>query len=478
MAAAPSLELRRDVCVASYRCAGLVGARYKLIPAKSLKPSQVWKTYSGLTVFLSAKHGASIDWSNLAHWSSACMFLAAAAIAELPNLGRFGQRLADYAQTALRVALPQVVANQTSCKGGARRSPALMARGRSSEMFGAFALAAAIVVVDALQNGSLLASVPISGASTRTGAPSFPVALQHELLLCGQVAAPPKKYTCFASLVRARWTEETRSRGMNVALEHLILTTDLRLRRLTGSRVHKAIREVVGLPPPAPSSSGVSPRRQVVLLTRRTQSIWVNRQAMVRSMRQTSLFSGADFLDAGDAEDLGLSDEGCYLAAPQVALWSSAWLVVSVVGAHESNVVFMSPDSAGLLESFNCGHNTRTYANLATAAGVPYTPTRESEQQGHGWLTTASQQLVRQACEHLGLPASTCTVDSILSVKPHLYERSNCSGRSARALLWMNMPRMHILTGESADVLRALKARLQGPSDSHGASEALMTPRA
>jgi len=450
----PLLEVRRDVCVASYEC-GSAGGRLQLVKKQQVEPALVWKTHTGLTVLISAKHGASLDWSNLAHWTSACMYLAAAAVAELPGLGRFGTRLAGYAETAVRVALPQVVANRTSCGAGAL-VPALVARGSGSEMFAALALATAHVVVGALRNGSLPAPTPKAVSSSAS-----PFELANDaLLLCPDLAAPPGSYICFDGLVRVRWAEPARTHGLMLALSALNHRSDARSRRRSARRLHEAMRLVVGLPPPPRIGAGSPQRRLVVLLTRRTQSVWINHAAMADSFRQAVESAGAEFRDAGDAEELGVSG-GCYRAAPQVELWSGAWLVVSPVGAHESNVVFMRPDSAGLLESLNCGHDTMTYNVLATAAGVPYAAARETHQQGHGWLAAASAPLLRQACQHLSLPTG-CNAAQILEAKPRLYERKNCSGRSAKALLWLNMPRMHFLSGDAADVLRALGRRLGG----------------
>jgi len=459
-----ALEVRRDVCLASYACGGNVGARMRLVPIRSVQASRIFKTHSGLTVLISAKHGATPDWTNLAHWASACMFLATAAATELPLLGRFGQRLVALAERELHVALPQVPGNRTRC--GSARIPALVARGRASEMFGALALATAYVVVDALRNGSLLAhALPASPFEPRAGVTEGAVSshlanANRALLLCPDVAAPRHSYTCFEGLVRARWTETSRTWGMGVALDELTRLRGAYSRQRTGQRMQRAMRALLAMPPPAPVEPGLQLPRRVVLLTRRTQSAWINRQPMARAMRQVAVLAGAQFTDAGDAEDLGLTGDGCYRAAPQVELWASAWLVVSVVGAHEANVMFMKPTSAGLLESLNCGHHTQTYATLAAAAGVPYAAAREAWQLGHGWLAKASAPVLAQACLHLSLP-TRCSALDILTAKPHLYERQNCSaGKSAKALLWLNMPRMHLLSGEGADVLRGLRDRL------------------
>jgi hypothetical protein len=459
-----ALEVRRDVCLASYACGGNVGARMRLVPIKSIQASRISRTHSGLTVLISAKHGAAPDWTNLAHWTSACMFLAAAAATELPLLGRFGQRLVAYADKELHVALPQVLGNRTSC-GGNARIPALVARGRASEMFSALAFATAHVVVDALRNGSLLSPAfsaspfePRAGVTAGAGSSHHWANANRALLLCPDIAAPRDHYTCFEGLVRARWSETSRTWGMGVALEEITQLASASSRQQTGQRMQRAMRALLAMPPPAPVEPGLSPRR-VVLLTRRTQSAWVNRHAMTRAMRQVATLAGARFTDAGDAEDLGLTEDGCYRAAPQVELWAGAWLVLSVVGAHESNVIFMSPESAGLLESLNCGHHTQTYATLAAAAGVPYAAARETRQLGHDWLAAASAPVLAQACQHLSLPP-TCSAAEILAAKPHLYDRRNCTGKSAKALLWLNMPRMHLLSGESADVIRGLRDRL------------------
>ena len=107
-----------------------------------------------------------------------------------------------------------------------------------------------------------------------------------------------------------------------------------------GNVLRRAAWSVLGARMPLPQK-----RRSVVLLTRRTQSRWINRREAVDALRGIAAAAGATFTDAGDAEDLGATPTRCYRALPQLRLWTRAWLVVSVVGAHESNVVFMRPSA-------------------------------------------------------------------------------------------------------------------------------------
>ena len=128
------------------------------------------------------------------------------------------------------------------------------------------------------------------------------------------------------------------------------------------------------VPPLSMSARGTHLHR-VVLLTRRTQSQWTNRQEAAQKLRQVvhSAATGPKFgfLDAGDAETLGVvtlqTGDNCYSSGVQLALWQDAHIVVSPVGAHLANLVFMSQRSAGLLQSNNCEFNTLTYSSLARA---------------------------------------------------------------------------------------------------------------
>ena len=133
--------------------------------------------------------------------------------------------------------------------------------------------------------------------------------------------------------------------------------------------------------PPVTSSNG---KKLVVLLTRRSQSVWKNRAEVAAKLRKTIEGRGYAMHDAGEAEDLGNHD-GCYRAYPQIDLWRRAWLVISPVGAHLSNVVFMQPGvSAGLLVSQNCNFNTSVYRTLAACCGVKYRAAEEFiDNDGH-----------------------------------------------------------------------------------------------
>ncbi|EOD28559.1 hypothetical protein EMIHUDRAFT_100019 [Emiliania huxleyi CCMP1516] len=437
----PLLEVRRDVCLAHYSCGGDV-ARLRLVRRSSLGAGASVSTRPGLTVAVASKHGTSLDWSNLAHWASACVLVAAAARSELPGLGRFGAALAARAAEAVWVALPQVASNRTAC-GGASGLPALVSRGEPSEMFALLALASARVAVEALGNGS----APSRAAAAAIGGKS--------VLLCRDIAPGPRAYTCFDALIRARWSDAALGgrHAMLDALEAVSGRAGAAARAATGEALRSQARALLGLPAAAPEAGG---RRVIVLLTRRTQSAWVNRPSVARAVSLAARAAGVRFEDAGDAEDLGRGPGGCYGAAAQVRLWSRAWLVVSVAGAHEANAVWLACGSAGLLESLNCGHATGTYRALAAATGGRYAAASEVRQQGHRWLRSASRPLLDQACVHLGLRRG-CRAEEVLAARPRLYERKNCTAQRRSDALYFNLPRVHDLEGgETADLLAAL----------------------
>ena len=137
--------------------------------------------------------------------------------------------------------------------------------------------------------------------------------------------------------------------------------------------------------PAATTRSITMPPRKVVLLTRRTQSVWTNRAEAVGQLRALVHTHGGTFLDAGNAEELGVQEQRgrCYLARPQVELWRRrAFAVVSPVGAHLANVVFMQGALGGLVQSNNCGFATGTYEILAKACGVRFTTSHETQRKG------------------------------------------------------------------------------------------------
>jgi len=415
-------------------------ARLRLVRRSSLGAGASISTRPGLTV---------ADWSNLAHWASACVLVAAEARSELPGLGRFGAALAARASEAVWVALPQVASNRTAC-GGASGLPALVSRGAPSEMFALLALASTRVAVEALGNGS----APSRAAAAAVGGKS--------LLLCRDIAPVPRAYICFDALIRARWSDAALGgrHAMIDALEAVSGRAGAAASAATGEALRSQARALLGLPAAAPEAGG---RRVIVLLTRRTQSAWVNRPSVARAVSLAARAAGVRFEDAGDAEDLGRGPGGCYGAAAQVRLWSRAWLVVSVAGAHEANAVWLACGSAGLLESLNCGHATGTYRALAAATGGRYAAASEVRQQGHRWLRSASRPLLDQACVHLGLRRG-CRAEEVLAARPRLYERKNCTAQRRSDALYFNLPRVHDLEGgETADLLAALH-RLLGLS--------------
>ena len=131
--------------------------------------------------------------------------------------------------------------------------------------------------------------------------------------------------------------------------------------------------------PAATTRSTTMTPRKVVLLTRRTQSVWTNRADAVEQLRALVHTHGGTFLDAGNAEELGVQEQRgrCYLARPQVELWRRrAFAVVSPVGAHLTNVVFMKGALGGLVQSNNVAlraRPTRYLLRLAVSASPRHT---------------------------------------------------------------------------------------------------------
>lgn len=439
------IEVRRDVCVRAYECAGWVD-RIELVPRAAVRASQITRTLDGLSLILEVKHGASLDWANYAHFTSAALLLTSAVHIELASRTRLAGRLHHAAGTGLRVLLPQVHAVPQRCGGrSASKVPALMARGYASEVFATMALAASGTILETIGNRS--------GRSTDAAL----AAARTELLTCHNVSSrpPAPRYTCFDTTLRPR--RNTMLHTMRHTMVSVLPNLSTAAATSVGSALRRAAWSVLGARMPLPPK-----RRSVVLLTRRTQSRWINRQQAVEALRGIALAAGASFTDAGDAEDLGATPARCYRALPQLRLWARAWLVVSVVGAHESNVVFMRSSAAGLLESQNCGFVTGTYAFFARAAGVPYAVTREVKQSGHGWLREAATEVIRHTCDVLHMATQACSTAAILERHPTLYERKSCSHLSGRYTRpsYFNLPRQVLLTGPEADVPVATRALL------------------
>jgi len=438
------LDVRRDVCV-SLSCDNT--DRVRLHALSKVDPSKVERKIVGLTALLQVQHGKSYDWSNYAHITSACLLLAAAADLELRRRPALASRLLKWASVGLHVAMPQVTGVKRSC--GHPRVPALQARGALSEVFSLVAMAAtsSVIKIAAEIAGGSHASANASALGTGS------------LLLCNDVAKrTPGGFTCFDALVRLPERRANNQAELEAVASSLPTATGVRL----GARMQRAAHELLGLRRPKP------PRhRRVVLLTRRSQSVWVNREAAAARIRGLVRHAHGSFVDAGEAEDLGRDGAGCFRAAPQVRLWASAWLVVTVVGAHESNLVYMPQGGAGVLEALNCGHRSATYRSFAKVAGVAHTASHELRQQGHAWLRSASAPLLQQACAHIGgtgnrgVPPERCSVDALLKRLPRLYERKRCaSNLSATRGIYFNTPRVVRLSGEDLDLMWTLRGLL------------------
>lgn len=120
---------------------------------------------------------------------------------------------------------------------------------------------------------------------------------------------------------------------------------------------------------------------------RRSGPVWKNHE-YVKSELQMAVAKANEqyeeeiyvFKDVGFAEDVGLDlRTGCYKIREQLLLWATSWLVVSPHGAHDTNLMFMSKTSGGFVEGLACGHQTRTFLDLAKFAQVPYHDAHEQD---------------------------------------------------------------------------------------------------
>ena len=346
-------------------------------PNPNFNPNQT-EWLSGVSVMLTSNHGYrnSYDWTNLLHWSSAMAYSALVAQSlsdELRAALHATPRVSDLRLT--HVLLPTISAATAEvqyCKPRSK-TPAFLARGAHSEMFALLAQAAALSVADALN----------------ITAPRRP-----PLALC-----KPQLTRCFEALVQfspsgvqfidrlrhsySAWTHGTHGRAPERGPHPFAVPFQQAV-------IHLAA------PSASPRPSRLyTPRRRVVLLTRQTQSRWLNRAKAAKQLRGIVERAGASLVDAGDAEELGQmllpSGRKCYLAWPQIDLWRNAWLVVSVVGAHESNLLFMPRGAAGLLESTNCGWYSPTYRTLADAVGTGYFNSTQLDRGGKQCERVTSQ---------------------------------------------------------------------------------------
>ena len=361
---------------------GLFTAR--LLPRTyALRAGRRVEHHAGVSVMLVSKHGDThaFDWSNLLHWSSAMLYSSLVVQSNSLEL-RARLRAATAASrgranlSALgRTLLPTIPASTSvvHCSGAeSSGTPAYMARGAHSEMFALLAQSASLSIANALGIAA---------------PPRPPLAIcTPRLIHCfdGLLSFQPKGGSSFKDRL-GRWNREMLLTGrMQQAGPNLLAAPFL-----------AAAYRLAGSSPPAVVLP--RPRRRVVLLTRRTQSRWTNRPEAVRELRAIATGAGVGFVDAGDAEALGRTNlpggGACYAARPQIELWRDAWLVISVVGAHESNLLFMPswPQAAGLLESTNCGFFTDSYSVLARAVGTGHHKAQQLNARGRQCRPSTSQ---------------------------------------------------------------------------------------
>jgi hypothetical protein len=227
---------------------------------------------------------------------------------------------------------------------------------------------------------------------------------QPTVLFCPDIKPRKESVICFEKIVQVPPKADRRA-----SLKRF-------MSRIIAVKSANPVREVLGSPLTLPPGSkfqlqarallGLSniPNnrpdiRKVTVLTRRNGPTWINVPEVLRrirvilneaNMKQRSLVATREekhtaiikyiLVHGGFAEDLGRAhSSSCAVALQQVSTWSESWLVITPHGAHESNVVFMTPfaSSGGLIEAFACGHKSDTFRVLATSAGVNYTSAHE-----------------------------------------------------------------------------------------------------
>ena len=326
---------------------------------------------AGVTVLIYSQHHETADWANLLHWLSACLYVGiAVGIAVAQN----ASSVADLRAAHLRhIMLPQVSTQTAKCNGSTS-VPALRGRGIFSEMFllSAFATARSI---GASLGGSASGVPHVAYCSKRHATCMDTLVFIDPRRVPGSYTAKPKGK---ATAVARRRVPGSFTAGLRAITAASPDQSIAQCRRWITSALH------IGRVASAPSTARP---RSVVLLTRRTQSVWRNRADAARELRHlVEQQPDWRFVDAGDAEALGIGATAdgsrCYTARAQLALWRGAYAVVAPVGAHLSNLVFMRTSAGGLVQSNNCGFNTLTYASLARACGVRYTAAREVERAG------------------------------------------------------------------------------------------------
>lgn len=248
--------------------------------------------------------------------------------------------------------------------------PALFGRGAYSEMFLLSAFATVSAVADALGSAR---PRQMAGLRTTLCDTQRPVCMDALVYSDPRHPGPARQAAILG--IKSAWRHEPHQ---TVTLCRRWAKTAATLAGVEGgSAGPRAARTATTMLPVTP--------RKVVLLTRRTQSVWTNRAEAAVQLRALVHTRGGTFLDAGNAEDLGVQEQRgrCYLARPQVELWRrGAFAVVSPVGAHLTNLVFMQGALGGLVQSNNCGFATETYEILARACGVRFAASHETQRKG------------------------------------------------------------------------------------------------
>ena len=265
---------------------------------------------------------------------------------------------------------PQVSSSKRWC-GNAKvpgSVPALFGRGAYSEMFLLSAFATVSAVADALGSAR-----PRQMAGLRTTLCNTQRPVCMDALVYSDPRHPGPASQAATLGIKSAWKYEP---NQTVTLCRRWAKTAATLAGVEGRSAGSAARTATTMLPVTP--------RKVVLLTRRTQSVWTNRAEAAVQLRALVHTRGGTLIDAGNAEDLGVQEEHgrCYLARPQVELWRrGAFAVVSPVGAHLTNLVFMQGALGGLVQSNNCGFATETYEILARACGVRFAASYETERK-------------------------------------------------------------------------------------------------
>ena len=248
--------------------------------------------------------------------------------------------------------------------------PALFGRGAYSEMFLLSAFATVSAVADALGSAR-----PRRMAELRTTLCNTQRPVCMDALVYSDPRHPGPASQAATLGIESAWKHQP---SQTVTLCRRWATTAATLAGVQGDSAGSAATTSTTTMRP------VRPRK-VVLLTRRTQSVWTNRAEAAVQLRALVHTRGGTFLDAGNAEELGVQEQRgrCYLARPQVELWRrGTFAVVSPVGAHLANVVFMQGALGGLVQSDNCRFATDTYKILARACGVRFAASHETQRKG------------------------------------------------------------------------------------------------